>query len=112
MNHLQAKEVVRLLTPDKELPPLPLEEAPPAKESARTSDIGSSIESSLSPHATAKHAAAAEDAAVGKLDSLVYNRQQQGPATAEAEVILVTHLFDFYMYMTQVTSLVTFVTLL
>ena len=24
----QAKEVVRLLTPDKELPPLPLEEAP------------------------------------------------------------------------------------
>ena len=46
-----------------------------------TSDIGSSIESSLSPHGAAqqqqsppavKHVA---DDAVGKLDSLVYNKQ-------------------------------------
>ena len=73
----QAKEVVRLLTPDKELPPLPLEEAAsssPTKEPlVPTSDIGSSIESSFSPHVQppAKHA----DDAVGKLDSLVYNKQ-------------------------------------
>ena len=51
----QAKEVVRLLTPDKELPPLPLEEA---KES---SDIGSSIESWTVTKA------------MDKLDSLVYS---------------------------------------
>ena len=71
----QAKEVVRLLTPDKELPPLPLEEASsPAKDPlVPTSDIGSSIESSFShvQPPPVKHA----DDALGKLDSLVYNKQ-------------------------------------
>ena len=74
----QAKEVVRLLTPDKELPPLPLEEAAsssPTKEPlVPTSDIGSSIESSFShvqPQPPTKHV----NDAVGMLDSLVYNKQ-------------------------------------
>lgn len=66
----QAKEVVALLTPEKELPPLPLEESSPNKEQTTTSDIGSSIESSYS-HVT-KHV----DDAVGKLDSLVYNNSR------------------------------------
>ena len=44
-----------------------------------TSDIGSSIESSLSPHATSQQQTTPPvkhvDDAVGKLDSLVYNKQ-------------------------------------
>ena len=58
----QAQEVVALLTPDKDLPPLPDEKE--QKDSKVTSEIGSSIDSSASKDVTT---------ALDKLDSLVYN---------------------------------------
>ena len=67
----QAEEVVTLLTPDKELPPIPLG----AKEEeghTTSSDIGSSIDSWTVP-GNKTTAGQAVDSALDKLDSLVYN---------------------------------------
>ncbi len=82
----QAEEVVALLTPEKELPPLPFGEAPAQEgnkqeEPVTSSDIGSSIDSwttnSNRPSSIggASNAAATHpESALDKLDNLVYNK--------------------------------------
>ena len=67
----QAEEVVALLTPEKELPPLPFGEKQEEPSVVTSSDIGSSIESYKVP----------PESALDKLDNLVYNK-----ATAELQV--------------------------
>ena len=66
----QAKEVVALLTPpEKELPPLPVDEA---SGQTTSSDIGSSIDSWSSSKQSIVETA--NHSALDKLDSLVYNK--------------------------------------
>ena len=77
----QAEEVVALLTPEKELPPLPFEEAPSQEKSGEhivsSSDIGSSIDSWTTKSSLGgghAGAAAPPESALDKLDNLVYNK--------------------------------------
>lgn len=81
----QAKEVVALLTPDKELPPLPIEAAKDVDldATASSSDIGSSIESwAAAPKQQQQQQPVAGGNALDKLDSLVY--KQGGDMGSEA----------------------------
>ncbi len=66
----QAEEVVALLTPEKELPPLPLGEAN-KEEPVTSSDIGSSIDSWTTNR---QGSAVPPESALDKLDHLVYNK--------------------------------------
>ena len=71
----EAKEVVALLTPDKELPPLP-GKGEDTEESGHvtSSDIGSSIESWTTTNSARQSSMGmTSDTAIDKLDSLVYS---------------------------------------
>ena len=73
----EAKEVVALLTPDKDLPPLPLETSSKDPDTdggqVTSSDIGSSIESWTTNSARQSSMGMTSDTAIDKLDSLVYS---------------------------------------
>eukprot|EP00095_Tigriopus_kingsejongensis_P004757 maker-scaffold510_size151595-snap-gene-0.42 protein:Tk04757 transcript:maker-scaffold510_size151595-snap-gene-0.42-mRNA-1 annotation:"PREDICTED: uncharacterized protein LOC664255 isoform X4" len=83
----QAKEVVALLTPDKELPPLPNDvQQSREDQGVVSSDIGSSIESYMTNNGhqgQAADEANEPESALLKLDSLVYRSKSQEPSNSD-----------------------------